>query len=377
MTTLPPVSAERSANHVIINQKFGNPNVNGLQHKGAITIDNQPYFAKLDDLNPTVSGEWESRFDVQYSSVSEAISSLLVKNIQNKQDFDSVEYEFSTFNIDGKRSTGTISKNYLKENESEHILAIGRTVDPHTIITTDEYAEEIVDVSTQTRFDHFIKYFTNHNIPYDHAKSFLIQQAAFDIMTGNGDRLNNPSNFIIAYNSETKTGRLVNMDYGRTLPLSLWAQTAEDNFKPEFLNDSLDFYVQDLNSKNNSIISSLHGDEIIDFLNNNGFKPFEINIKQLKQDLKQLNDIIQNSDVPFKKFADVKIKSFEKALESPMMKQFYINSTKTKTIDFSQPMFRSQNQTESIKEKQSPSTNLDVSHETSVESPKNDVEFDL
>ena len=194
---LPPVLAEKNGNHIVITDHFGNTNVNGLQHKGAIQINNESYFAKLDDLNPTVNGQWENRYDVQFSSLSEAISSILIKNIESKQDFDSVEYEFATFNINGKQSSGTISKNYLKDNELERVLAIGRTVDPHTLITTDEYAENIMDVSNQDRFDHFIKYFTDHNVPYEHAKSFLIQQAAFDIMTGNNDRLGNPSNFIM------------------------------------------------------------------------------------------------------------------------------------------------------------------------------------
>ena len=354
MTHLPLVHATLTDNHITINQNFGNTNVNGLQHKGAVSIDNQPYFAKLDDLNPTVNGQWENRFDVQYSCVSEAISSLLIKNIVSKQNFDSVEYEFATFDINGEQSSGTISKNYLRENESERVLAIGRTIDPHTLITTDEYAERIMDVRTQDRFDHFIKYFTDHNVPYEHAKLFLVQQAAFDIMTGNSDRLNNPSNFIIAYNNKTQTGRLINFDYGRTLPL-LWTELTEDKYDLNWLDDDLNDNAKNLNYNNDSIISSLNSKQAFDFLNQNGFTPFELNLKNLKDDLDNLNTVIQNSDVPFKKFAEVKIKSFKQALEQPLMKQFYIEKSTSPNIDFSK--------TVSFEEKLEPTTTVNFDNE--------------
>ena len=334
MAHLPLINANQTGSHITITQEFGNTNVNGLQHKGAITINNKPYFAKLDDLNPTVNGKWENRYDVQFSSLSEAISSILVKNIESKKDFDSAQYEFATFDIKGKQSSGTISRNYLRENESERVLAIGRTVDPHTLITTDEYAEEIMDVSNQKRFDNFIKYFTDHNVPYEHAKSFLVQQAAFDITTGNTDRLGNPSNFIIAYNNETQTGRLINFDYGRTLPL-LWTEMTESNYDLSWLDEDLDQNAKNINANNDSIISSLSKDQAIEFLTQNGFKPFEINMDNLKRDLATLNQTIQNSDVPFKKFTEVKIKSFKKAFEQPFMKQFYVEKSTSHSIDFS------------------------------------------
>ena len=87
---IPPVKAESENHHIKIEDDFGNTNVNGLQWKGAISVNNQAYFAKLDDLNPTVNGQWEKRYDVQYSSVSEAIASALIKNIKTKDNFDSV-----------------------------------------------------------------------------------------------------------------------------------------------------------------------------------------------------------------------------------------------------------------------------------------------
>lgn len=364
---LPPTPAEQNGSHITITEPFGNPNVNGLQYKGAIQISNESYFAKLDDLNPTINGQWENRFDIQYSSLSETLASILIKNIQSKENFDSVEYEFATFDVNGKQSSGTISKNYLKENELERVLAIGRTTDPHTLITTDEYAERIMDVSTQDRFDHFIKYFTDHNVPYDHAKSFLIQQAAFDIMTGNNDRLGNPSNFIIAYNNETKTGRLINFDYGRTLPL-LWTKMTEEKYDMAWLDEDIDSNVESLNLDNDSIISSLKKDQALDFLKQNGFKPFEIDMKNLKKDLEALNQTIQNSDVNFKKFAEVKIKSFEKAFDAPLMKQFYVDKSTAPTIDFTKTVPTSE-------PKSQPTINFDKPLQNQVDSLLSEIKL--
>lgn len=331
---IPPVKTQVIHQQIIINHNFGNTNVNGLQHKGAIAIGNEAYFAKLDDLNPTVNGTWEDNFDVQYSSLSESLSAIFARNIKNKPNFDCVDYQFGIFNIKGDVKSGTISKNFLKENESERVLAIDRKTDPHTLITTDDYAENIMDVNTQTRLDNLLKYFTGHNVPYEDAKDFLINQAAFDIMLGNTDRLGNPSNFIIAYNNKTETGRLVNFDFGRTLPM-IWTQTTENNYDMSWLDEDLKDYTDALSHDNDSILSSLSHNEALQFLKDNGFKPFEVDIDGFKKDLKELNDKIQNSDLPFKKFAEVKIKAFEESLNLNKFKDLYKPYSKSTSIDFS------------------------------------------
>lgn len=331
---VPLVQTQVIHQQIIINHNFGNTNVNGLQHKGAIAIGNEAYFAKLDDLNPSINGKWEDSFDVQYSSLSETLSAIFARNIKNKHNFDCVDYQFGIFNIKGDVKSGTISKNFLKENESERVLALGRKTDPHTLITTDDYAENIMDVSTQARLDNLLKYFTEHNVPYEHAKEFLINQAAFDIILGNTDRLGNPSNFIIAYNNKTENGRLVNFDFGRTLPM-IWTQTTEDKYNMSWLDEDLNDYSNALSHNNDSILSSFSHNEALQFLKDNGFEPFEIDIDNFKKDLKKLNAKIQNSDLPFKKFAEVKIKAFEESLNLDKFKDLYKPYSKTTSIDFS------------------------------------------
>lgn len=374
---VPLVQTQVIHQQIIINHNFGNTNVNGLQHKGAIAIGNEAYFAKLDDLNPSINGKWEDSFDVQYSSLSETLSAIFARNIKNKHNFDCVDYQFGIFNIKGDVKSGTISKNFLKENESERVLALGRKTDPHTLITTDDYAENIMDVNTQARLDNLLKYFTEHNVPYEHAKEFLINQAAFDIMLGNTDRLGNPSNFIIAYNNKTETGRLVNFDFGRTLPM-IWTQTTEDNYDMSWLDEDLNDYSNALSHNNDSILSSFSHNEALQFLKDNGFEPFEIDIDNFKKDLKELNDKIQNSELPFKKFAEVKIKAFEESLKLDKFKDLCKPYSKTTSIDFSHNISfdKSQQETLQSKEKTEPLKSVDIPlpNKTTI---SHDYEFDL
>lgn len=376
---VPLVQTQVIHQQIIINHNFGNTNVNGLQHKGAIAIGNEAYFAKLDDLNPSINGKWEDSFDVQYSSLSETLSAIFARNIKNKPNFDCVDYQFGIFNIKGDVKSGTISKNFLKENESERVLAIGRKTDPHTLITTDDYAENIMDVSTQARLDNLLKYFTEHNVPYEHAKEFLINQAAFDIILGNTDRLGNPSNFIIAYNNKTETGRLVNFDFGRTLPM-IWTQTTEDKYDMSWLDEDLNDYSNALSHNNDSILSSFSHNEALQFLKDNGFEPFEIDIDNFKKDLKELNDKIQNSDLPFKKFAEVKIKAFEESLNLNKFKDLYKPYSKTTSIDFSHNISfnisKSEPEHSKYNEKTKSSQSLDIPL-PSKPITSHDYEFDL
>lgn len=374
---VPLVQTQVIHQQIIINHNFGNTNVNGLQHKGAIAIGNEAYFAKLDDLNPSINGKWEDSFDVQYSSLSETLSAIFARNIKNKLNFDCVDYQFGIFNIKGDVKSGTISKNFLKENESERVLALGRKTDPHTLITTDDYAENIMDVNTQARLDNLLKYFTEHNVPYEHAKEFLINQAAFDIMLGNTDRLGNPSNFIIAYNNKTETGRLVNFDFGRTLPM-IWTQTTEDKYDISWLDEDLEDYSNALSHNNDSILSSFSYNEALQFLKDNGFEPFEIDIDNFKKDLKELNDKIQNSELPFKKFAEVKIKAFEESLNLNKFKDLYKPYSKTKSIDFNHNISFNNSEQEPSKsnEKTKSSQSLDIPL-PSKPITSHDYEFDL
>lgn len=242
------ITATIDAPVITLPSDFGNTNINGLQHKDNLQIDSVPHFVKLDSLSPAVNGTWKSDFNAQYSSVSEALTSILAKNIKNADSLNSVLYEWREFELNGQKVTGTISKNFLQAHEEEHVLAVDRKIDPHTHLSVKDYEENMYDAPTDTRIQNLTKAFSDIKADPKDIHQFLIQQAAFDMLVGNQDRLNNPSNFVFAYNVKDQSSRMVNLDYGRTLPL-IWTETTENNYSvEEFLQEDLIDFADNLNT---------------------------------------------------------------------------------------------------------------------------------
>lgn len=322
--------APTDASLIKLPSNFGNTNINGLQQKDNIQIENESYFVKLDSLSPSVNGTWDNNFDSQYSSVSEALTSILLKNIKNADQLNSVLYEWREFDLNGKKVTGSISKNFLQENEEEHVLSIQNRSDKYTHISIKEYEENMYDVNSETRIKNLMTAFASANVDKNASQNFLIQQAAFDMFIGNQDRLNNPSNFVFAYNTKDQTTRLVNLDYGRALPM-LWTATSETNCDvKELLDEDLPDFAEDLNRSNDSILSGMQKNQAMNFLHDHGFEPFEVNVQQLHTDLDELKERILASDAPYKKFAEIKIESFREMLNNDFSKNFYKEITTEK-----------------------------------------------
>lgn len=309
-------------------RKFGNSDTAGLQHKGMAIVDNCPKFVKLDDLNPTVRGDWENKSDYQYSSVSEAIVTCLIRNMDTDTQFKSVEYDFELFDMGNRKVSGTISDNYLSENELEWVLSSGYKSVTHTAVDIDTYVSDVVDAKSDNKLSNLIKMMVKQNVNPETAKHFLIQQTGFDILTGNRDRLNNPSNFVFAHNVEKEESYPINMDYGRCLPLPIWSTTTEQNFDidTEYYEEDIDDFAKDMISKNDSIYRSMNINESIAKLNENGYQPFKINMSNLTNDLDKLKDRINNLDVPFKKFTTIKIEAFKHALQLPHIQKLWQNT---------------------------------------------------
>ena len=316
------IQTTRDENNVVVfdkGRKFGHTSAVGMQHKGAAYIDGEKRFVKLDDINPAVRKDWLDPFNYQYSSVSDAIVSCLVRNTEHDPLFESVDYAFEHFDNNGSLSTGTASKNFLKEREVEHILAIGRGTSSDVLVDIDTY-KDILDTPGNGRLDKLVSVYENDHMPKEHAKHFLVQQAGFDLLTGNHDRIGNPSNFVLAFNTDTKTARPVNLDYGRCLQID-WTPTTEKVF--EF--DS-EFLEEDIQNAASDILSTIGFDGLfrsVDELKGNGFQPFNIDKDGLHEDLDALAKQVDASDIPCKKFAKVKIEAFKVALESDQVKDLW------------------------------------------------------
>lgn len=327
------IQTTRDKNNTVVfdpNDKFGHVSAVGMQHKGAAYVDGNKKFIKLDDLNPTVRGDWEDPFNYQYSSVSDAIVSCLIENMGDDPRFQSVTYTFERFDNRGVISTGTASDNFLKDREVEHILAIGRESSTDVLISIKEYDEDIFKNKSDTQLDKLASIFESDHMSKDDAKHFLVQQAGFDLLTGNQDRMGNPSNFVLAFNTRTKTARPINLDYGRCVQIE-WTPTLEErfDFDADYVEEMIDDAVTDITSD-----KSCDGlFKNVDGLKAQGFEPFSIDKQGLHDDLDALVERMEASDVPFKKFAKVKVEAFKRALEHDKVKELWVDTSLSLNLD--------------------------------------------
>lgn len=327
------IQTTRDKNNTVVfdpDDKFGHVSAVGMQHKGAAYIDGNKKFIKLDDLNPTVRGDWKDPLNFQYSSVSDAIVSCLVENMGDDPRFQSVTYTFERFDNRGVISTGTASDNFLKDREVEHILAIGRESSTDVLIPIDEYDDDIFTKKPDTKLDKLVSIFESDHMSKDDAKHFLVQQAGFDLLTGNQDRIGNPSNFVLAFNTRTKTARPINLDYGRCVQIE-WTPTLEErfDFNADYVEEMIDGAASD-------IISDTGCDGLfknVDDLKRHGFEPFNIDKQRLHDDLDALVERMEASDVPFKKFAKVKVEAFKRALEHDKVKDLWVDTSLSLNLD--------------------------------------------
>lgn len=312
------VTATRDGSTIKIqDDQFGKKHVSGMQQKGFVELDGDEKFVKLDTLSPNQAGNWKDRYDFKYSSVSEAMVSCLTNNLKNTTG-RTVDYQFNTFEVGGEKVSGTVSKNFLdNEHEVEINMGINGDHGHGQFESNNQYAEEVVDAAPNDRLNNMTKRFVEAGVDESEARKFLVQQAGFDVLVGNNDRLENPGNFSVVYNFDEGKAEPLNMDYGRCLQLPTWTDTMEDklDMNAEFIDEMNEENAEDLLGESMSITGSSHPAKSLEFLKENGFEPFQIDMEGFKKDLAELNDKIQASDLPFKKFAQMKMNAFEQVFE--------------------------------------------------------------
>ena len=309
-----------------------NRNINGLQDK-ATYIDKTQYFVKLDDLNPNTSGEWLPDYDKRYSCISERLASIFVNNIQERVHFHNVQYEFTQV-LDGDKATyGTTSASYVNIHEVEHTLSASSKIDGHLqLMDIESYASDIIDTSVENRFHNLKNICINNGVEKDDAHNFILDQMAFDVLTGNTDRLYNPQNFIIM--KTENSSRLVNMDYGRTYSL-YWTDTTESKYDIDmYLEDDLDEFVKNTLRAQDSYLAGYNQKEIVQFLEENQYEPFLVNKEKMLDELEQFTTEIKETNPPFAKFALVKIEMVKSVMESELFKKLTNEFVLLKENDF-------------------------------------------
>lgn len=291
----------------VLSKNFGHSTLNGLQFKDIENINGKDQFVKLDKLNPVHGSEWQKKFDYEYSSVSESIASCVARHIQSPHRY--ADYKFDTFQLGKTELTGTTSDIYVKRHEVEKVLSIGKNGAAESVvaISLDDYADNIVDVKTEQRLNNLTELFEKNKVPKEIARDFLLEQAVFDTLLGNEDRLNNPSNFVLAYNKVTDVAVPVTMDYGRCLQMSSWSDMFEKNHgmydDPEYESD-IEFFTTNILDRNDAIIRGHNFQTSLDELKEHGAKPLQIDIDSVLSDIEDLK--AQFKGLPFEKFATMK-----------------------------------------------------------------------
>lgn len=314
-------------------QTFGNAHINGLQSKGMARIfEGETFkdkFVKLDTLVPK-RGQWQDNFDYKYSSISETMVSLFIKNIQPQEGFDSVQYDFDIYKQNDSQISGTSSDNFLSgPDEMELLYSTPYPVEGETTaIGLDEFVAQHIDKpqSKAQRLQGFINGYINAGVDPKEAKTFLVQQAGFDLLMGNQDRLNNPGNFVFKYDVANKSLKPVNLDYGRCLQIN-WPQTMEDRYtKDEFYDEDIAEYAQNFANGSDAIIGdkmAANPDELKSILEDFDFKPFRVNLSQLKTDLNEFRATVMASDLPINNFVNIKVDAFMESLENGPYRDLY------------------------------------------------------
>lgn len=307
-------------------ENFGHKKLNGLQYKGIVNVAGTDQFVKLDELNPAIGGEWENKFDYQYSSVSESIASCVTRHLTTAQRH--ADYTFDTFTHKGNLVSGTRSDVFLKDGEVERVLSISNNgaIESNVAITIEEYAETVVDRPQNERFETLVNLLVENRVSEETARQFLLEQASLDILLGNMDRLNNPSNFIVAYDVNTDTSTPINMDYGRCLQIPYWTERFESmyDFNAEDVEDDKNDFAEDIMRNNDAIINDYNFDKSLRVLEAFGAEPLQIDIEAVKNDLSNLKE--QFVGLPFEKFAKMKCEVLDKVLETALDKGLLVDT---------------------------------------------------
>jgi hypothetical protein len=129
--------------------------------------------------------------------------------------------------------------------------------------------------------------YARYGVPAAQAQRFIVQQAGFDLLTGNIDRKQNYANTIFIAGSATNVLPL-NFDYGRCFQ-SMYNDTADNRFASgaETLDDELvSMYLEDFFNDCGGILGcSRDYATNARFIVAHGFTPFKVDVARLHAEL--------------------------------------------------------------------------------------------
>lgn len=326
--------AERDGQYIKFSyKKFDSDKFKGNQRKGFVffkkndgTLTKQ--FVKLDEISRATKGQFKSNFDYQYASVSEDMSSIFLRSlVNNDSDFTSVDnYQFEMFEIENRLVSGVLVDDYVQPGHLEKILTHKIQDEPYNQYLVN-YNEFIKNVATCTVskivLKNLIQFFVRYGVNFDQAKHFLVQQAGFDMLLGNIDRKENSGNFVFIANDQQVIP--INFDYGRMLQI-IWTDKTEmkfsnGKFSSEDIKEITLDYVESIIGMRGGIINSTNREENIQFLLDNGFQPFKIDLEILQEKLSLHVDKIEHLKPEIKHFVRMKARVLLQLLRDKRVSQ--------------------------------------------------------
>lgn len=284
----------------LTHKKFDSKYFKGNQRKGFLFFKDDSgtivkKFAKLDEISRSTKGlGFKPDYNYQYSSVSEDYVSVFLNSIITKDPyFYSVNsYLFNLFSLENRLVTGVLIDNFVISGHLEKILTNSNGDEIYNQYRVS-YADFIDRVATGSDLNSILKnliaFLNQYGVSNEIAKHFIIQQAGFDLLLGNIDRKDNAGNFVMI--SDFTATKMVNFDYGRMVQI-FWTESTEIRFREgafakkemeEIVSDYVDAVIQ----SRGGVFNNVNLDNNIDFLLDNGFQPFQVDLNKMKLQLFQ------------------------------------------------------------------------------------------
>lgn len=324
-TTNTPVCNRDDSGEIVIEDNFGLKNSTGVQLKGNVLLGEnnkvENKFLKIDELNPAKGLHYvSSTYDVLYPSLSEDICSRLISS--SDIGLNSVLYEFNNVNLNGKEYTGSISDNFLSTTNSVEFILTEPNVDNYDV-KHNEFVEKVIDSKDNEEILNSLNDFFKRRSQDETKdfKSYILRQAAFDLLTGNKDRKENSTNFSMINNGEEI--KIINFDYGRCVQ-SIWSEKTESC---KLSDDEINELANDMafdSIKGSSIFSPFlktNLKESVDFILDNGFEPFKINMKEFDNKTSQL--IEKTKGTKFEFYTKFKVSLLKSMMNNPEIKRLW------------------------------------------------------
>lgn len=313
-------------------KSFDSPRLKGVQRKGMVFFKEESgaiseKMLKMDQVNRHLNKYFTPPYDNHFSSVTETFISSLVRSMLKQKNFSCVTYDFVLVNELSNIVSGTLSSNYILPSHLEKVLTHNdQNIYHHYRVEYDEFFKYIYQgVDNKTSLTKMIEFFCRYGVEEKVAKYFIVQQAGFDLLTGNIDRKVNATNFVFI---ENECGKVtpINMDYGRCAQIN-WTKKTEEKFKEGKLQlDETDY--QEIAEESLDNFGGILGNEYtiekcVSFILESGFIPFKINLEEFKKDLLKNCQKIKRLMPQISGFVETKAQVLIYMLQDPRVKELW------------------------------------------------------